>query len=124
MLSNLLFVFIGGGLGSIVRFGISMLLMNFSKPIFPFATLFSNLLSCAILGLTVFIAGDKLHTEMPLRLLIITGFCGGFSTFSAFSYETVELMKGGNMFYAVINVLISVAACIGIIYFFTTRSNA
>ncbi|TAL63482.1 MAG: CrcB family protein, partial [Bacteroidetes bacterium] len=84
--------------------------------------LLSNILSCLVLGLAIIMMGERMNAEMSLRLLIITGFCGGFSTFSAFSYETVELAKGGNMMYAVLNVLISISVCFGIIYFLT-RSN-
>ncbi|MBI4930141.1 MAG: fluoride efflux transporter CrcB [Bacteroidetes bacterium] len=123
MLTNLLYVFLGGGIGSVVRFGISLLMLHVSKSVFPIATLVSNLLSCFVLGLTVFLLGEKFNTEMTLRLLIVTGFCGGFSTFSAFSYETVELMKSGYTMYAVLNVLLSVSVCLGIIYLFT-RSHA
>jgi CrcB protein len=123
MLTNLIVVFIGGGIGSVVRFGISMVMYNYYKTVFPLATLVSNLLSCFVFGLAIYLLGGKINTEMPLRLLIITGFCGGFSTFSAFSFETVELMKSGYIAYAVLNVLVSVSACMGIIYLLT-RSNA
>ena len=123
MLTNSIAVFIGGGIDSLVRFGISSLMLNYYRTVFPFSTLFSNILSCLVFGLAIFFLGEKFNTEMPLRLLLITGFCGGFSTFSAFSYETVELMKSGNMIYAVLNVLVSVGLCLGIIYFFT-RTNA
>lgn len=123
MLSNFAAVFIGGGIGSVLRFGISLLLMQFYKTAFPIATLISNVLSCLVFGLAIYMLGERLNAEMSLRLLIITGFCGGFSTFSAFSYETVELIKGGNVAYAALNVLISVSLCFGIIYFLN-RSNA
>ncbi len=123
MLTNLLVVFIGGGIGSVLRFGISLLTFHYYKTIFPLATLVSNIFSCFVFGLAIYLLGEKLNTEMSLRLLIITGFCGGFSTFSAFSFETVELMKSGYIAYAVLNVLVSVSACLGIIYLLT-RSNA
>lgn len=122
MLNNFVAVFIGGGMGCVVRFGISLLILQYYKTVFPLATLLSNILSCLVLGLAIIMMGERMNAEMSLRLLIITGFCGGFSTFSAFSYETVELAKGGNMMYAVLNVLISISVCFGIIYFLT-RSN-
>ena len=123
MLTNFAVVFIGGGIGSVVRFGISLAMYNYYRTVFPLATLLSNLLSCFIFGLVFYFLGEKWNTEMSLRLLLVTGFCGGFSTFSAFSFETVELMKSGYFLYAVLNILVSVSACIGIIYFLT-RSNA
>ena len=119
MLSNLFAVFIGGGIGSVVRFGISMLMYQYYKTVFPLATLLSNVFSCLVFGLAIYLLGEKLNTEMSLRLLIITGFCGGFSTFSAFSYETVELMKSGNTVYAILNVVVSIVLCFGILFFLT-----
>ena len=123
MLTNFFVVFIGGGIGSVVRFGISLLTFHYYKTVFPLATLVSNILSCFVVGLAFYLLGEKMNTEMSLRLLLITGFCGGFSTFSAFSFDTVELMKNGYILYAVLNVLVSISACIGIIYLLT-RSNA
>ncbi len=123
MLSKLLYVFIGGGIGSVLRFGISLLMMNVNKTAFPAATLISNFLSCLVLGLTVFLLGEKFNSEISIRLLILTGFCGGFSTFSAFGFETIELIRTGNTMYAVLNILLSLSLCLGIIYFLTRSQS-
>jgi CrcB protein len=123
MLYNILAVFVGGGLGSLLRFGMSMLVIQYYRAVFPLATFLSNILSCIIFGLAIYFLGEKMKTEFSLWLLIITGFCGGFSTFSAFSYDTVELIRTGNMMYAILNILVSVSACIAVIYMLT-RSNA
>lgn len=123
MLSNFAAVFIGGGLGSVLRFGISLFVSQYYKTVFPIATLLSNVLSCLVFALVIYMLGGKLNTDMSLRLLLITGFCGGFSTFSAFSYETVELVRSGNAAYAAVNILVSVSVCFGVIYLLT-RSNA
>lgn len=119
MLTNLVYVFVGGGIGSLVRYGITLLMYSYYRTIFPLATMFSNLLSCVVLGVTVWVLGEKFNTDLSLRMLIITGFCGGFSTFSSFSYETVLLVKEGYMSYAILNVVVSVILCFGILYLLT-----
>ena len=121
-MNNILLVFLGGGLGSLARFGIAAIVQTNFKSVFPLATLFSNIISCLILALTVMLFSDKLITNPSLRMLILIGFCGGFSTFSTFSYETVELMRSGNVLYAVANILISITVCIALIYFLTKHA--
>ena len=118
-MNNLIAVFIGGGLGSIARLGISLFVYERFKTIFPLATLISNLLSCLILSLAILFFSEKLNLNLALRMLILTGFCGGFSTFSTFSYETIELIRSGNTWYAVANILISSALCLGVVLFLT-----
>ena len=109
-------VFIGGGLGTVVRYAIAeWVKLNF-KTQFPLATLLSNLLSCLVLALTLLLLNEKIAAQPSLRLLLIVGFCGGFSTFSSFSFETVNLLKNGNFIYATANVFISVIACISLVY--------
>ena len=116
MLTNFLYVFLGGGMGSLVRFSISIATAHFFKSTFPVATLLSNLVSCFVLGISLFLFYGKLNSELSLKFLIITGFFGGFSTFSAFSYETVSLLKIGQYQYAILNILLNVVLCFGIIW--------
>ncbi|HEY4798820.1 MAG TPA: fluoride efflux transporter CrcB [Bacteroidia bacterium] len=123
MLSKLMLVFVGGGAGSLLRFGISLAMANVSRTVFPLATLLSNFLSCLVLGLVVFFLGEKFNTEVSLRLLLITGFCGGFSTFSAFSYETLELFRSGNVGYAFANIAVSIVVCFGMMFFLIRNAN-
>ena len=119
---NILLVFLGGGLGSLARFGISEIVKNNFKYSFPIATLCSNILSCLILALMVGLFSGKVEVSPAMKTLIIVGFCGGFSTFSTFSYETVELMRSGNMMYAITNILISVVVCIALVYFLSKQT--
>lgn len=107
---NLLAVFLGGGLGSLSRYGVSTLTARFFSGEFPLATLLSNTLSCAVLGWFAWQSTSPLPAHW--RLLLITGFCGGFSTFSAFGFETINLVKSGNYLFAGLNVLVSIVACL------------
>lgn len=111
-MNTVLAIFLGGGLGSLARFGVSKLFYN---PNFPIGTLITNVLSCIILGVFTFFFLEK-NPNAFIKALILIGFCGGFSTFSTFSFETFDLIKSGNHLIATANVLISVLVCLGVIY--------
>jgi CrcB protein len=80
-------------------------------------------LSCLILALAVGFFASRLSAQPSLRFLLITGFCGGFSTFSAFSFETAQLLRTGNTALASINVALSLTVCIGLVYFLNKNLN-
>jgi len=85
-----LWVFVGGGMGSMLRYTLARHLNTTGD--YPWGTLLANGLSCFLLGaLLAMVTKDWLSAE--LRLLFVTGFCGGFSTFSTFSNEVFVFMK-------------------------------
>lgn len=116
MIQSALMVFIGGGLGSVSRWLLTLLAHRFYTGVFPLGTLLSNVVSSAILAFGVFYFMQKTDMHTSLRLLLLTGFCGGFSTFSTFSFENVELMKTGNYTIALLNILLSLAICFALMY--------
>jgi CrcB protein len=106
-----LLIFIGGGVGSIIRFALSRWVYQFLPPPFPNGTLVVNFTACFVLGLLVGLATTKGYITPDIKLLVAVGFCGGFSTFSTFSLETLELMQMGQWLWAAGNVVFSVAGC-------------
>ncbi len=111
------YIFIGGGLGSLARFGVGKLASKILPDGFPWGTLIANMLACSILALIVLMIQQKPSQASWLSPLLIIGFCGGFSTFSSFSNESLDLIQQGSFGLAVANILVSVAFGIGTIYF-------
>ena len=108
---NWILVFIGGGLGSLARYGTSIMLKN-AQWTFPAATLISNIVASFIIGILTGLSLKSVVTDAQ-KLLFATGFCGGFSTFSTFSNETVALFQNGNSTTAFLNIFLSVVLCLG-----------
>lgn len=112
---SLLYVFLGGGLGALSRFGISKLTFHFFQGVFPLATLLTNTLACLILGGILYYTSGK--TEAWMHSFLVVGFCGGFSTFSTFSNETLFMMNHGQMGYAIANIVLSILLGLATLYF-------
>jgi len=118
---NYLLIFIGGGLGSIARYGTGNLMSSWFKMALPIGTLVSNLMACILLALVIVFFAPKTESLSWVSPLLIIGFCGGYSTFSTFSNQTFELMNQGQYFWAIMNVLISVVAGIGLIFLIRSK---
>ena len=109
---DLLFVFLGGGAGSILRYMVSRWL---NTSFFPWGTLAVNIIGCFLVSLFgTWIARQSLPTD--LRLLMVVGLCGGFTTFSTFGNETMTMLRNGHLLLSLIYIFLSVAAGIAAAY--------
>ena len=97
MLRNLLIVGIGSFLGGMLRYLISLLMKNFCGQGFPWATLLVNLMGCFLIGLIFGLFSRFNGVNSLWCLLLTTGFCGGFTTFSSFANEGLQLLSSGNV---------------------------
>ena len=112
-MKSFLLVFLGGGLGSGLRYIITITINQYSK-VLPFGTLTVNMLGCLLIGLILGYAQKENTLTSNQTLLLATGFCGGFTTFSAFANENLELIKNGEIFnfsvYTIGSILIGILA--------------
>lgn len=116
-ISAYLAIFAGGGLGSLSRFFMSKIVTKGFHHINPMSTLVSNALATFFLGIFLFLIAQKTNASPLLKLFLVTGFCGGFSTFSTLSYETYELLKHGYLWFGIANVVMSVSIGLMVLYF-------
>jgi fluoride exporter len=107
---NFFLVFLGGGFGSLMRYGISLTISRLAIN-FPLATLISNVAACFLIG-AITASVTKGNLTDAQRLLLATGFCGGFSTFSTFSNETLQLAQTGQLMTALGNIILSLVLCL------------
>lgn len=115
-MQSLLFVFLGGGLGSVVRYTLGRWVNTLHTQNFPYGTLAANVIACLTLGLLIGLADHRQLLSPNARLFWAVGFCGGFSTFSTFSHETLTLLQGGFSSSSITYVIISLLLCVVAIY--------
>lgn len=108
MLKTLLIVGLGGGIGSVFRYLTSVWTQKLVQSAFPWATFIVNVLGCLIIGILVGFFTKQQIENLDLKLLFVTGFCGGFTTFSAFALENMKLFQTENSLLALLYIALSV----------------
>ena len=93
MIRELILIFLGGGMGSVCRYGVGAYMLKSVEVRFPVATLMANALGCLLIGLLMGYLSNR--SASLWSLLLVTGFCGGFTTFSTFSNETFQYFRQG-----------------------------
>ena len=104
---NVLCVIAGSIVGGLSRYYLAGLVQRISGSSFPYGTLAVNLTGCLLIGFIASAAGVRFSLNAPARVLLITGFCGAFTTFSAFMVESDFLLKNGQGWLTLLNILIS-----------------
>ena len=103
-----LIVTLGSGIGGLLRYVISDFVYKYSTSLFPYGTLTVNVVGSFILGLILFYLDSLKLISSEMRLFLTIGLCGGLTTFSTFSYETVKLIQDSQYLLAGANILLNV----------------
>ncbi|MEI8377067.1 MAG: fluoride efflux transporter CrcB [bacterium] len=101
-------VFLGGGIGSVLRYWCNLFVARNFAYVFPFATFFENILGSLFLGFVLGIFMFKTNLNPQMKLFLTVGIAGGFTTFSTFTFETFSLLKAGHISLAIIYPLASI----------------
>jgi CrcB protein len=110
-LMNIAMVALGGAIGSVSRFLITLLMTRALPDPFPFGTLMANYLGCLLIGILMAIFTHRIE-QHELRLFFTTGMMGGLTTFSTFSYESMLLLREGNFLKGITNISASLLGCL------------
>jgi CrcB protein len=107
-------VALGGALGSMARFWLAATVASLTGPQFPWGTLLINVLGSFVIGLFGALTGSRGAVSVPpdIRVFVMVGICGGFTTFSSFSLQTLELVQSGELLSAGAYILGSVVLCL------------
>lgn len=111
-MKNLLLVTVAGGIGSAARYLVSMGMLRLVGPGFPYGTLTVNVVGSFLIALLIQVSLASEQISPVMRLTLTTGFLGGFTTYSAFNFESLELMSRGEWRLALTNLLVTVVTCL------------
>jgi CrcB protein len=129
MLARYLWVALGSALGGMARYWMTLAVAALTGPTFPWPTILINILGSFVIGFfaALSMSDTRFGISIDMRLFVMTGICGGFTTFSAFSLQTLDLMRLGRWDQALSNVLLSVVLCLLAVaagYYAATLMNA
>lgn len=110
---NVMLVMAGGALGAGSRYWLTGVVQKALGTTFPWGTQLVNIIGCFLIGLLMTAGTELLPMSTETRLFTVTGILGGFTTFSAFGYETVRLLEGGSHWLAVGNIVLNVVLGVG-----------
>jgi CrcB protein len=117
MLKTILYIAIGGAIGSVLRYLTSVFVNKYWASQFPLATFIVNVMGCFAIGLFIGIIEKNNMVNGNLKWLLITGFCGGFTTFSAFGLENFTLFQSNNSIIAFTYIGLSIVLSLLSIWF-------
>ena len=107
---NVLLIAIGGALGSVARYLLSTFVLRVTGTLFPLGTFVVNIIGCLAFGAIAGAASQRVQIAPALRLFLLTGILGGFTTFSSYSFESYALIRDGQFLWASINIVGQVVA--------------
>ncbi len=116
MIKSLLYIALGSAMGGCLRYLISRYIHSAYLSTFPIATFFVNILGCFLIGAIYAVLERENIMSVNLRLFLTVGFCGGFTTFSTFIHESVQLLKSEDIFMLIANLSLSII--LGFLAFF------
>lgn len=108
MLKNILLIGLGGAIGSVLRYLCNIAISKYFPSSFPWPTLAVNVLGCFLIGIFLALFGREHENQVDMRMLFMTGFCGGYTTFSAFALENLQLLQQGQLNLSVIYMIASI----------------
>jgi CrcB protein len=116
MMRTLLLIGLGGGIGSILRYLTSVVIQKYYATVFPLATWVVNILGCLLIGIIMGLLEKNQVTDSSMKWFLVTGFCGGFTTFSAFGYENIRLLQNGNILLVLVYISASIILGLGSVW--------
>ena len=117
-MATYLWVALGGALGSVARYWMTNAVMVLTGPRFPWGTIVINIVGSFVIGFVAFLTTPvgRVPLSFDLRAFILVGICGGYTTFSAFSLQTLELARTGYWLGALGNIVLSIALCLAAVW--------